>query len=69
MAIRIFVGSSIVVHGIPWVVTNAALIRFAPIVPVSNMTLASFPLMNMVSSSTWCALIVAGRAVLVLAVA
>jgi len=57
----IFVGSSISMHGIPWVVTKAALIRFALIVPVSNRTLTSFQLINVVPSSTWCALIVVGQ--------
>ena len=50
-------------------VTNAAQIKFAPIVPVSNKTLAFFLLMNIVPSSVWCSLIVAGRAVFVLAAA
>ena len=38
---------------IQWVVTKAALIKFAPIVPVSNRTLAYFPLMNVVPSRAW----------------
>ena len=48
IAISIFVGSFILVHRIPWVMTKAALIRFAPIISVSNNTLASFPLINIV---------------------
>jgi len=61
MAMSILVGSFNFMHGIPSVVIKAALIRFAPIVPVSNRTFASFPLMNLVYSSPWCALIVGGR--------
>ena len=61
MAMSILVGSFISMHGIPWVVTKVPLIRFAPIVPVSNRTFASFPLMNIVPSSAWCALIVVGE--------
>ena len=53
IAISILVGSFIAVHGIPRVVTKAALIKFAPIVSVSNRTLASFPLMNIVPSRAW----------------
>jgi len=51
MAMCIWVGSFNSMHGIPWVVTKAALIRFAPIVPVSNRTIAFFPSMNIVPSS------------------
>ena len=69
MAIRIFVGLFIIVHSIRWVVTNTVLIMLAPILPVLKSTLDCFPLMNVVSSSTWGALIIAGGVVLALAAA
>ena len=63
MAISVLVGSFISMHGIPWVVTKSALIRFTPIFPVSDRTFASFSLINRVLSSPWYALIVVGRVV------
>ena len=67
MAISILFGYLISVPGIPWVVTKAVPIRFAPIGPLWNRTFASFPLMKIVFSSAWCALIVVGRVVFVAA--
>jgi len=63
MAMRISVGFFIMVYGIAWVVTKAAPINFAPIVPVSNRAFAAFPLMSIMPSSLWCALIIVGRVV------
>jgi len=65
MAMSILVGSFNSMHGIPWVVTKAALIRFAPIVDISHRTFASVLLMNRVPSIAWCPLIVVGRVVFV----